>query len=499
MTKRALHVSGRFPFSSSADFRGRRVTVLGLGTKGGGVEVAKYFLRQRARVTVTDLRTTKELQTSLDELQGQPVNVVLGLHRDEDMLEADLVVPNPAVPRTSPYLARARAAGVPIVTDIAVFFAFCKAPIAGITGTRGKTTTTTVAGEILRRERPDTVVAGNILRSPLADLERITATTPVVLELSSAQLEGLEPYRMSPHWALYTTLLQDHLNRYDTFAAYAKAKETIFTHQRRGDVFILPTDDPLVTPYAARARGRVAWCGPWESAEESFLSQRSRSSAALSGVYLRDGDVIWRRDGRHEEILLPWASLGGRGVHTRRNLLAGATLALEMGASAAATREVLKEFRGVPHRLEIVRVLQGRTFVNDTTATTPEAVIAALETFPDHRLVLITGGTDKNLSYESLVGHLSDRVVHLVLLDGSATRKIVRLLAGTRYARAPVVQTMADAVREASARSLPGDVVLLSPGAASFELFRDEFDRGEQFRVAVAALLDSSLHGATSA
>lgn len=470
----------RLRLRSPAGLRGLRVTVMGLGTKGGGVEAVKYLVRHKALVTVTDVKTAADLRPSVEVLRGLPVEFVLGAHRDEDFLHADLVIQNPAVPRNSPYLSRARGAGVPVETDISLFFLFCPAPIGAVTGTRGKSTATTVAGLILREKRPDTVIAGNIQRSPLADLDKLASDSPVVLELSSWQLEGIAPHRQSPHWAVVTTLLPDHLNRYDSFADYVAAKEIIVRYQTADDVAILPTDDTRASAFARLTKGTVYWFGPYP---DNVLPARA-------GVFRRGRDVIFVRDGV-ESSLLPWDEMNGRGDITKRNMLAGATLALSMGAGAASARQVLRTFPGLPHRLETVRVNKGRTYVNDTSATTPEAVVAALGAYSEHRIVLITGGTDKGLDYRPLAGALTDNVAHVILLDGSATSKLRPLLRDTKFRSAPVVRIMADAVAHAAARSLPGDVVLLSPGAASFELFRDEFDRGEQFRRAVQSIPDS--------
>lgn len=472
------------PIRRPADVRGLRVTVMGLGTKGGGVEVVKFLVRHGARVTVTDEKTDDDLRPSLEQIRDLPVTRVLGGHRAADFARADIVIQNPGVPADSPYLKRARDEGVAIETDIGLFFLFCPAPIAGVTGTRGKTTAVTVAGMILRAARDDVVVAGNIQRSPLADIERIARDTPVVLELSSWQLEGLEPYRRSPHWAVLTSLLPDHLNRYPSFDAYVAAKETIFRYQGEEDTCILSADDARVAATAPRVRARVLW----------VATERPPPGGPRAGEgIVRSGErVALRREGR-EELLPLWREIRGVGDHTRRNMLFGALLAIEMGADLDAARQVLRTFPGVPHRLETVRDVAGRTFVNDSAATIPEAVVAALRSYPGRRVALIAGGTDKNLDFAPLAEALSHQVRSVVLLDGSGTEKLRRLLGGTPFAGAPVVRSMGEAVRAAVAASRPGDAVLLSPGAASFELFRDEFDRGEQFRAAVRELREDAI------
>lgn len=492
--------------ASPRALHGMRVTVFGLGTKKGGTEVVKWLVRHDARVHVTDQKDAGGLRGSLEDLRGLPITFRLGGHDVRDVDEADLVIRNPAVPLEAPLLVRAKAGGTPVVMDTTLFFQFCPSPIAGVTGTRGKSTATAVAGEILRRTRPETVVAGNIQRSPLADLDRITADTPVVLELSSWQLEGIEPLRVSPHWAVLTTILPDHLNRYPNMAAYVAAKENIAKYQKVQDVSILPLDEPSGERFASKTRSQHRWFGAFSDFTVLRNTVKRRDEGKLVGLF-RVGDRIVRMWEGGEEMILHWDELGGTGDHTKRNMLAGALLALEMGAALDDARAVLREFRGLPDRLEVIREFDGRTFVNDTTATTPDAVIAALRAFPEQRIVLITGGTDKNLDYAELA-HALRTATHIravVLLEGSATEKLRSALGqgashfakaswdkwgmhGTRakdqalgfITHAPV-RTMAEAVRLAQEESEPRDVVLLSPGAASFELFRDEFDRGEQF------------------
>lgn len=465
------------------DLKGLRVTVMGLGTKGGGVETVKYLVRHKAKVKVTDIKTAEELEPSLKKIKDLPVELILGAHREEDFVDADLVIPNPDVPLSSKYLAMARSAKVQIETDISLFFKFCPAPIASVTGTRGKSTTVTVAGQILRVKQEDTVIAGNILRSPLADLDNLRSDTPVVLELSSWQLEGLARKKLSPHWALVTSIFPDHLNRYKSMDDYVSAKELIFKYQKENDHLILSADDEIVSSFSEKSIGKLSW----------FSITKDLSQTKGDYIYVKNNEVTVNVNGKISNVL-SWDELGGSGVHTRANMMAGTLLALKMGASLESARIVLKNFKGVPHRLESVKVISGRTFIDDTTATIPEAVVAAINSFPDRRKILITGGTDKKLNFEPLVSKLSDEsVAHVIFLHGSATNKILELInrEKSKHAKSPVVKTMKEALELAVKTSLPGDVILLSPGAASFELFRDEFDRGEQFKAIVNNLKDT--------
>lgn len=477
---------GPLPFRSVGDLRGKRVLVVGLGTKRGGENVARWLVDHGAKVTVTDLKPERDLQSSLERLRGLPIQYALGQNRLADVDGSAVVVRNPAVPLDAPILQYAAQRGVPVVMDTTLFFAFCRAPIAGITGTRGKSTTTAVAGEILRQSRPETVVAGNIELSPLVELDRIAPTTPVVLELSSWQLEGIEPLRKSPHWGVLTAILQDHLNRYPNMDAYVAAKATIMKYQAANDIAILPIDDPKADHFASMTPAQLRWFGTLPNVSLERTTERFRGGGP-PGLFRLGERVVLIRDGG-EEMFLRWDELAGIGDHTKRNMLAGALLALAMGAPLDDIRTTLRTFRGVQSRLEVIREYEGRTFVNDTTATTPEAVVAALHAFLGRHIVLVTGGTDKNLDYGALATVLADlpNVRAVILLGGSATEKLRR--AGAALRVYPEVRSMEDAVAHAWKASQAGDVVLLSPGAASFELFRDEFDRGEQFREAVNRL-----------
>jgi UDP-N-acetylmuramoylalanine--D-glutamate ligase len=427
------------------DLANQRITVMGLGVHGGGLGVARFLAERGARVTVTDLRPAEALRPSIEALADLDVRFVLGEHRDEDFSGADMVVRNPGVPRESRFLQLARAAGARIEMEMTLFFRLCPAPIIGITGTKGKTTTTTLAGAMLREEWPDTVVAGNLRVSALAQLPRITPSTPVVLELSSWQLEGTGEAGISPQFACVTNLSPDHLDRYASLEDYGAAKQQIFLHQRPEDVVVLPADDPIVTPWAELAPGRVALFGAG------------------------DGWPLGRL----------------RGEHNARNIAAAAALATAYGAAPAAIRRAIENFGGVEHRMEWVRDKDGVTFINDTAATTPTAAAASLRAI-DGPLVLIAGGADKKLAWTPLVEAIrgAANLRELIVLDGSGSAALVDELGGQhrRY------DSFESAIRAAAAAARPGDTVLLAPGAASFGMFRNEFHRGEEFRRLVAEL-----------
>ncbi|WP_110514639.1 UDP-N-acetylmuramoyl-L-alanine--D-glutamate ligase [Herpetosiphon llansteffanensis] len=429
------------------DLRNKRITVMGLGVHGGGLGVTRFLLEQGAHVIVTDLRSAEVLQPSLAALADLPVEFVLGEHRDQDFELVDMVIRNPGVPRESRYLQLARAAGVAIEMEMTLFFRLCPAPIIGITGTKGKTTTTTLTGAMLREVYPDTVVAGNLRVSALEQLPRISAQTPVVLELSSWQLEGLGEAGLSPEYACVTNLSPDHLDRYGSMADYGLAKQQIFLYQNPDDVVVLPKHDLIVNTWANEAPGRVVWF---------------------------DGNEGW-----------PMGQLQGQ--HNALNIAAAAALAQAYGIPDAAIRTAIEHFAGVEHRMELVREINGVRLINDTAATTPTAAAAALNSMTSP-VILIAGGADKKLAWNPLVEAIqqSSHLKQLIILDGTGSPALSAAL-GSEQER---YQAFEQAIRAAFSLAETGDTILLSPGAASFGMFRNEFHRGEEFRRIVGLLAE---------
>jgi UDP-N-acetylmuramoylalanine--D-glutamate ligase len=469
------------------DLRGKRALVMGLGVHGGGLGVARFLIGQGADVTVTDLRGPDLLKPSLDVLAGLPIRYVLGEHRDEDFRAADLVIRNPGVPRESRYLEIARAAGAAIEMEMTLFFRLCPGPILGITGTKGKTTTTLLTGAMLSQQYPDTVVAGNLRVSALEALPRITAGTPVVLELSSWQLEGLGEAHLSPPYACITNISPDHLNRYGGMADYAEAKKQIFRWQGADGVLVLNHDDAEVVRWAAEAPGTVTWFGA--RTQEPYIG--------IEHSVLYDNRGIWW----DQELLCRLEQIALPGRHNLANIAAASTLAKRLGSETEHICNTIRTFTGVPHRLEFVRELDGVRYINDTTATAPDAVIAALQSF-DAPIVLIAGGADKALPFEALARAIVEKAKAVVLLNGTATPKLrdalkradnrrpaalppLRRLAGSRERRGAVIgpfDDFAEAIAAARGLAEAGDVVLLSPGCASFGMFLNEFHRGDEFK-----------------
>jgi UDP-N-acetylmuramoylalanine--D-glutamate ligase len=452
------------------DIPGMHITIMGLGLHGGGAAAARFFSRLGARVLVTDLRTSDELASSLISLEDLDISYRLGEHRMDDFSGADLVIKNPAVPPNSPYLQAAKA----LSSDIAVFLGLSRREVFAITGTKGKSTTASAVYHVLSRDFPQTDLGGNITVSPLSFLLRDInkgvlreSDAPVVLELSSWQLADCIPREvLKPRYSMITNIMHDHQNRYEKFADYVADKALIFTNQNADDFSVLNYDDPYGREYAEKSGAKVL-----------YFSNTTLPDS-LEGGFLRNKTGFLRYGGKELEILPE--NLGIPGTHNRLNLLAAAVMLQAAQVPAETVREGLGEFRGIPHRLEKVACIGGVSYVNDSAATIPQAAAAAISSF-EAPVRLIAGGTDKDLDFSGFSDALR-RVSGLYLLEGNAT---LRFEAAASKANLPYkgpFDSLKSALTAVQSDVCPGDVVLLSPGCASFGMFQNEFHRGDLFR-----------------
>lgn len=477
--------------SNIASFQDAVVTVMGLGRykQGSGIGAAKWLMRHGAQLVITDLKTEEEMRESIEEITHwyeayrkefpertiyQPV-FVLSEHRAQDFTDADLVVQNPGVPRESAFVLLAREKGVPIESDMSLFFRHCPFPIYAITGTRGKSTTTALLGEMFKLVNPKTVVAGNITRSPLEDLDWLREEkepVPVVLELSSWLIESLENVDRGPDIGVLTNIFPDHLNRYASLEAYAQSKLQLFRHCKPGQKAVLNADHEMVRELSAQIG-----CGKYWFSEAQTVHD---------GVFLRDGAIVCVVEGT-EHVLGDTATMALQGKHNLLNALAASLAAHLAGVPAEHIAAALKTFQGLPGRQEIVKEVRGVAYVNDTTATSPDGVVAALERFDGGKgIVLICGGASKGLPYKDFGKKVMKACKFVVFLEGSATPEMKAAVGDA--VQSATVGSMEEAVRLAASKAGEGDTVLLSPGAASFGMFKNEFDRGEQFVEAVKTI-----------
>jgi len=480
------------------DFVGKKVLIMGLGLyqKGSGVSAAKFFISAGARVVITDLKSKKEL---LGQMKGvlkfykcrmqnaecriyKPV-FILGRHREGDFRSADIVMKNPAVRANSPYLEIAKKAGAKIETDISLFFKLCNAPIIGITGTRGKSTTTTLVYEILKNAGWDAYLGGNIQISPLSFVNKVETQNfaslqkfIVVLELSSWMLESTGENHLSPQYALITNMMPDHLNTYASMNDYISAKENIFRFQKKGGLAVFNRDNEITFRMGERAHA----CLPDGQAHRFWFSNRYFNSG--DGCFIKNGKICFRFKGAEKNICAI-SDIKLQGAHNLQNVLAAACLTSAIGIAPAIIKRVIKKFRGIPNRLELIRKYRGIKFYNDTTATTPDAVIAALRALNrPGKIILIAGGSDKNLDFKEMAHEIRRQVKNLILFGGKATDKLTLELDKIHYhPEHAAVNNMKSAVSLAVSLARRGDIILLSPGATSFGLFQNEFDRGRQF------------------
>ncbi|MEJ2208314.1 MAG: UDP-N-acetylmuramoyl-L-alanine--D-glutamate ligase [Anaerolineae bacterium] len=481
--------------SAGLNFGGLRVLVVGLAREG--TAAARFLAAHGAQVTVTDAKSAGDLAEPLAALEGVPIELALGGHPERLLEATDVLVVSPGVPLEIPFLARARQRGLPLSSETRLFTHLCPAPVAGITGSSGKTTTTALVGEMLQAAGRRTWVGGNIGRPLIEHLPEIDPSDAVVMELSSFQLEFfapwpaagpeskpgsplLDPEGWSPPLAALLNLTPNHLDRHGTMEAYIAAKAHILAYQRAGDVAVLNLDDPVCQDMAARICRRTGAHVLWFSLEDE----------AQEGGFLRGQQLVLRLDGQ-EWPICSREELRLLGRHNVANALAALTLAGAAGVPVEALRQVATRFAGVEHRLELVRQVHGVRWYNDSIATSPERTMAALRAFQGP-IVLLAGGRDKHLPWEEMAALAWRKVRHLILF-GEAASKVEAAMARTRPESGSEMAihragTLADAVALARRLAREGDVVLLSPGGTSFDAYRDFVERGEHFRRLVQEL-----------
>ena len=453
------------------DLSSKRVLIMGLGLNGSGIASARYAASQGAIVRVTDMRRADVLAPSMELLAGLPIEYVLGQHREEDFRWADVVMPVPIIRNSSPYLRIAREHGATIVQEIALFFQACPGRIIGVTGTRGKTTTTTLIYEMIRRSGQPAVIGGNVSGvETLSLLPLVTPETQVVLELSCWQLGWLAPFALSPSVAVMTNIYPDHLDTYDSMEDYIEAKANIFLHQRAGDLSVFNYDNPVT-----RAPG------------ESSPSRKWYTSMERGGSFER---------GSSQVVPFEFMETPLRGEHNRENILLAATTARLLGIPGEVIDATVRGFHGVPHRLEEVAVLRGVRYINDSASTMPVAGQVALRSF-DGPIVLVAGGNTKHLPLGDWPRLIAQRCRDVVLLKGTGTDELLPFLREEVAALDvpdPVRGVFDDfpaAMDYAVSLTRPGDTLLFSPGYTSFGMFLNEFDRGNKFVAYVRGLEES--------
>lgn len=443
------------------ELKGKKFLVVGLARTGK--ECVRFLVNRGATVSVSDLRSEAELKPEMADLEGLSLSYFLGGEDRRALAGVDCVIPSPGVAAGNPLLCDAVGRGIAVLSEIEIAYRFLPAPLVAITGTNGKSTTTTLVGEMLKAAGKKVFTGGNI-GAPLMGFVSGEWEWGVV-EISSFQLEWVEQFR--PRIAALLNLSEDHLDRYADFSAYCQTKERIFAAQRQDDIAILNRDDPLVWAMRERLRARVTSFG---------------FSEVRDGVYALGDAIIWR-DGSREEAF-PLARVKIQGIHNVENMMAAIAVAKVAEVSRTAIQRTLEEFTGLEHRLEFVRERNGVRFFNDSKGTNVGAVVKSLASF-SAPVLLLAGGVDKGGSYEALREPVKQKVRRLILFG--AAREIIADALGD-LTETVVVDDLATGVRDAAKHAEPGDVVLFSPACSSFDMFRNYAERGKAFKSFVQAL-----------
>jgi len=443
------------------ELRGTKILVIGLGRTGR--ECARFLAQRGAAVLVSDARSEAELGAEVASLADLSLQFRFGSEQIKWLDGIDYVVPSPGVPQENPFLREAGARRIPVLSEIELASRFFAAPILAITGTNGKSTTTTLVGEMMKAAGKKVFVGGNLgvpfISAAHGDYDW------AVLEISSFQLEWIEQFR--PKIGVMLNLSEDHLDRYPAFADYAAAKERLFAFQTGDDTAILNHDDPLVWAMRPRVRSRVVSFG---------------FGAAAEGVFATKDEIVWRDGGAEEQFSLRDVKI--QGVHNVENMMAAVAAAKCAGLRREPIQRTLNDFPGLEHRLEFVRERGGARYYNDSKGTNVGAVVKSLASFSGP-VILLVGGVDKGGDYAPLDRPVREKVRRLVLF-GAAKEVIARSLG--RCAETVIVDDLRAAVRDAAAHAQAGDVVLLSPACSSFDQFRNYAERGKLFKSLVREL-----------
>lgn len=461
------------------ELKGKKVTVMGLGLHGGGIGTVRFLSWAGAVVTVTDLKSKEELAPSLLKLKDlKNITYVFNQHRPEDFTKTDMIVKTPPAPWDNKYVKLALENKIPVEVDSSLFFKLCKNTVIGVTGTKGKTTTSTLIYEILKAAGKDPVKVG-IGQTPVLDkIKDLKKDSVIVFELSSWRLSAIGRHKISPKIAVITNIFPDHLNYYKTLEEYIKDKKYIFQNQKADDFCAVNWDDEVLNKVEGEVNAKII----------KFSKNKVNGGQSVCII----DDAIYINDGIDEKRVLEVSEIKLKGNHNIYNVLAAVSAATALGIDPKVIKKAITEFKGIPHRLEFVRELEGIKYYNDTAATTSESAIAGINSFSEP-IVLICGGSDKNLDFSELGKVISKKIKSVIFLKGKGTDKLIDEMKKCLAEKSgendfKIVESMEKAVELARIEAKGGDIVLLSPGAASFGMFANEFDRGDKFKAAVNAL-----------
>ncbi|MBN2569260.1 MAG: UDP-N-acetylmuramoyl-L-alanine--D-glutamate ligase [Deltaproteobacteria bacterium] len=438
---------------------GKKILIIGLGKTG--VSLARFLVKRGAHVLVTDIRDAKDMKENINALKGLPVNFHMGRHCGDGLSEVDMIIPSPGVPPYNEFLVEGAEKGLPIISEIELAFSYLKEPVVAITGTNGKTTTTKLIGEMLKRCGKRVFVGGNIGEPLIEYVDGEERADYLVVEVSSFQLQWVGNFH--PYVAILLNMSADHLDYHENFEEYRSIKERVFARQTSDDLAILNADDPLSEEMA----GKI----------DADIIQFSSSKKLKRGISI-DGPLLRYRDEGGVKEDYPVEGFQIRGVHNLENIMAAIVAARRCGCPSAGIIEAVRNFEGIPHRIEFVRSKNGVDIYNDSKGTNVDAVKRALESF-SRPVILLMGGRYKGGDF-GILSTLIREKVKKVILFGEARDKIESFIEGitdTGWS-----ENLKDALEKAYDSASPGDVILLSPGCSSFDSFANYKERGNYFK-----------------
>ncbi len=458
------------------NFRGKKVAILGLSVEG--LDSVKFFVGEGAKVTCLDRRNLSDLGETYQQLTHYPVTFQLGEHYLDRLDEYEVIVRTPGMSPRLPQLVAWQKSGREMTSSTKLFFELCKAPIIGVTGTKGKGTTSTLIYEMLKAAKKNAYLGGNVGTPLLSRVREIKPSDLVVLELSSFQTEDL---KKSPHIAVVLRTTQEHLANFDRLAtnfhssreAYVEAKKSIVRYQKNRDYAVLNADDPTSSSFAKETPAKVYYFSRWGKSVDAYVTEGS--------VYLH-----WQGK---KELICQKDEIKLRGEHNLENIAAAALVARLAGVDISSIRGVARVFPGLVHRLELVRSVKGVDYYDDSFSTVPETTIAAVTSFSEP-IILIVGGSEKGSDFTEMGAVITKSSVKDVIVIGAMTQRIIKALRQAHFSGSIITgcRNMHEVVQKASKLSERGDVVLLSPACASFDMFKNYKERGNQFEYEVSLL-----------
>lgn len=439
---------------------------MGLGLQGGALSVVKYLLKNKAIITITDIKTRAQLKPTLDKIKKLPgaknIKYTLNKHDLADFANQDLIVQNPGVPKESKYLAKARRLGIPIVNEAVMFFGLYRGKVIGVTGTRGKSTVTTLIHKILKTKIKHNQLAGNIAINPMLQaLPRLKTNSWPVVELSSWHLENLAEYNRSPHIAVVTNVLMDHLDRYKDFNEYKQAKIFNIANQQSSDYAVLNADNKYTKNFAKYTKAKIF-----------YFSTKKK----VKGCYIKNNFIYF-----NNQPVMSTDKIKLLGQHNLSNILAAITVAKIIKISNQNIAKAINNFKGVDYRLQYIGKYKQAKVYNDSTSTTPDAGKAALQAMPG-KTILISGGMDKGLDYAQMAKAIKQQASLLIILSGTVSKKLLPELKKLKYTNIIAnINSLSKAWQLAKQNLKNEEFILFSPAGTSFNMFDNEFDRARQF------------------